>query len=198
MPIKDIRPLKAALRQQFRQRRADIPTEDRAVYDKAILERITRLWQYRRSSLLLTYVSLPSEIDTRALIDQALADGKQVAVPRCVPNTRQMEFYLIRSLEDLEPGAFGVDEPVPERSVLLKSFDNSLCIVPALSCDRMGYRLGYGKGYYDRFLAQYTGHLIGVCYSECVSQRLPHGRYDRAVDLLVTERYIHTVERRRT
>lgn len=74
------------------------------------------LWQYKRCRMLLTYVSTAIEVDTRRIIERALADGKQVAVPRCVPGTRDMEFYLIRGLDELEPGTFGVLDPGPTRA----------------------------------------------------------------------------------
>jgi len=76
---------------------------------------------------------------------------------------------------------------VPEKCRLLTQYNNSVCIVPGLSFDYDGFRLGYGKGYYDRFLSGFDGDSIGLCYGECVCKRLPHGRYDRAVDVLVTE-----------
>ncbi len=172
--------------------------EDKARRDATITERVRSLWQYQRCRLLLIYVSTPIEVDTRSLIAQALADGKTVAVPRCVPGTRQMEFYRIDGLDELEKGMFGVLEPVPQRHELVTDFSRSLCVVPAFSYDWHGFRLGYGKGYYDRFLSKYEGVMIGICYSDCVQQKLPHGRFDRPVELLVTERYLRRTANRRT
>lgn len=190
MPIGDIRPVKAGLRERYKTFRREMPSEKKARLDQVIADRVTSLWQYKRNRLLLIYVSTAIEVDTYRIIERAWAEGKQVAVPRCVPGTRNMEFYYIQSLEDLEPGTFGVLEPRPEKSRLLTDFRSGLCIVPALSYDWHGYRLGYGKGYYDRFLAKFGGQMIGICYSECVQKRLPHGRFDRPVELLVTERYL--------
>lgn len=190
MPVGDIRPVKAGLRERYKTFRRELPPEKKARLDQMIASRVTSLWQYKRNRLLLIYVSTAIEVDTYRIMEQAWADGKRVAVPRCVPGTRNMEFYYINSLDDLEPGAFGVLEPRPDRSRLLTDFRSGLCIVPALSYDWHGYRLGYGKGYYDRFLARFGGQMIGICYSECVQKRLPHGRFDRPVELLVTERYL--------
>ena len=80
----------------------------------------------------------------------------------------EMEFYEIHSLFELQPGTFGVLEPVPENSRLVQEETEGLCIVPGLSFDAEGYRLGYGKGYYDRFLSRFSGTTAGVCY-----KRLP-------------------------
>ena len=190
MPVRDIRPLKAALRERFKTQRREMPPEKKKNMDDRIAARLLALRQYRTCDMLLTYVSTPIEVDTYAIIRQALADGKVVAVPRCIPNTRSMAFHRITAVDQLSPGTFGVMEPADDPQTLVTAFPNSLCIVPALCYDWRGYRLGYGKGYYDRFLAQYDGALIGICYSDGISRKLPHGRFDRTVDLLVTEKYL--------
>lgn len=190
MPMKDIRPIKTELRQKYRSLRQNMSQEIKDRYDEAITDQVMRLWQYKRQSVLLIYVSTPIEVDTLRIIQCALNDGKRVAVPRCIPNTRNMEFYYIRSLQDLEPGSFGVLEPNPNPANLYKESEGGLCIVPAFSYDWRGFRLGYGKGYYDRFLSRFEGNMVGICYSECVQRSLPHGRFDRPVELLVTEKYL--------
>ncbi len=192
--MKDIREYKANLRQRYRDYRVKLLPQDKMRLDEDVLSRVTRLNQYANAQLVLTYVSTPIEVDTRRLIERALADGKRVAVPRCVPNTRNMEFYEITSLEELSPGTFGVDEPTPDPARLVSPDAGGLCIVPALCYDEYGYRLGYGKGYYDRFLANYNGITVGICYAACVRRSLIHGRFDRPVELLITERYIKRIE----
>lgn len=196
MPIEDIRPLKAKMREEFKSWRRNLSPENKASMDEAIFDKVTGLWQYRQSDLVLTYVSTAIEVDTTAIIRQTLADGKRVAVPRCVPGTRLMEFYYISSLEELEPGTFGVLEPKPDPANMVTDFSKGLCLVPALCYDWRGYRLGYGKGYYDRFLANFGGYMVGICYSHCIKKSLLHGRFDRPVELLVTERYIRRTDRR--
>lgn len=190
MPIEDIRPLKNDLREQYKALRRDMPPEIKKQHDEAICSRVTALWQYKSNHTLLSYVSTAIEVDTFAIINQALRDGKKVAVPRCVPGTRHMEFYYIDRLDALEPGTFGVLEPQPDKAKLMTDFSSGLCLVPALCYDWRGFRLGYGKGYYDRFLAHFGGNMIGICYHECIQRRLPHGKYDRPVELLVTDRYL--------
>lgn len=190
MPVGDIRPVKAGLRDMYKALRRAMPPEVKQQHDAAIARRVTSLWQYKRNDTLLAYVSTAIEVDTLAIMRQAWADGKKVAVPRCVPGTRDMEFYYISSIEELRPGTFGVLEPLPDPKKRLTNLDSGLCLVPALCYDWKGFRLGYGKGYYDRFLARFNGNMIGICYSECVRRRLPSGRFDRPVELLVTERYL--------
>lgn len=195
MSVIDIRPIKSELRQKYRSLRQSMPPEIKKQKDEAIAKQVSRLWQYQRNSILLIYVSTAIEVDTIGIIQQAWADGKRVAVPRCVPDTRNMEFYYIDSLEDLSPGMFGVLEPQANQDRLYEEKHAGLCIVPAFSYDWRGFRLGYGKGYYDRFLSRFEGNMVGICYSDCVQRTLPHGRYDRPVELLVTEHYLRRTDR---
>lgn len=192
----DIRPIKTKLREHYKSLRMEMPADVRAEMDGLITRRLTGLRQYKSCETLLTYVSKDIEVDTRLLIDSALKSGKKVAVPKCIAGTRNMEFYYIDSLDDLSPGTFGVLEPDDNKCIKVENFAKSLCIVPALCYDLKGYRLGYGKGYYDRFLDTYDGYIVGIVYSNCVRRSLPHGRFDRPVDLLVTEKYIRHIVRK--
>lgn len=190
MYIKNIREIKKDLRAQSRKFRDRMPPEQKASFDRRICSRFFGLREYAGAELICTYVSKPIEVDTAAIIARVLADGKRVAVPRCLPETLGMQFYEISSMDDLEPGCYSVLEPVLERCRPVRFSGKAICIVPGLCFDSCGYRLGYGKGYYDRFLAGFSGLTVGLCYSRCMRWNLPHGYYDRPVDVLVTEKYI--------
>lgn len=193
MQLTDIRKDKAQLRNKYKEIRQNLDLQDKRSSDEKIKRKITDLWAYREENLILTYVSLENEVDTKEIIKYALNDGKVVAVPRCVENTRNMEFYIINSIKDLEKGSFGVLEPNIEKCKKLDDSTKGLCIVPALAFDKRGYRLGYGKGYYDRFLSNFKGKSIGICYFSCISERLPNGRYDKMVSSIVTEKGVISI-----
>lgn len=195
MPPVDIRPLKQQLRSAAKNWRSSISSNEKQRLDNKIFQRVTRLREYAQCKTLLTYVSKPIEVDTLRLIDRAMSDGKQVAVPKCVEGTRRMEFYIIHSISDLAAQAFGVLEPIPEKCERLTDFRKCLCLVPALAYDREGFRLGYGGGYYDRFLSRFYGPKIGIIYSHDVHNRLWHGRYDVPVDLIVTEYHLYVCKK---
>ena len=190
MPLGDIRPIKAELRDYYKNLRRTMEPKVKKALDEKITDRVTKLWQYKECEVLLTYVSTAIEVDTMQLIAKALKDGKRVAAPRCIPGTCDMDFYYIDSTECLEPGSFGVLEPVPEKCKKLSDMSEGLCIAPALCYDWKGFRLGYGKGYYDRFLTRFQGTVVGICYSSCIRRKIPHGRFDRPVELLVTDQYL--------
>lgn len=185
----DIRKYKTELRQRYKQNRQLLPPGQKADWDSRIRTHVLRLYQYKRCHTLLIYVSTEIEVDTRGIIEQALADGKKVAVPRCIPGTRMMDFHYIPSLEVLRAGAFSVPEPNPLLPVVT-SFASCLMVVPALSLDSYGYRLGYGKGYYDRYMSEFTGQSVGLCYARDFRRHMYHGRFDRPVDLIITEKGI--------
>ena len=157
MSIKNIKAIKIQLRSQMKKQRANLEPAKKQELDRRIRERLFSLWQYKSCKQLLVYVSKEIEVDTLKLIEAALRDGKRVAVPRCITQDTQMEFYYIRSMQDLEKGTFGVWEPIPVKCEKVEDFRHALCIVPGLSFDAQGYRLGYGKGYYDRFLNGFDG-----------------------------------------
>ena len=182
------------LRAFFKAFRTSLSKEKKTRLDRRIAERFLTLPQYREAKTVLFYVSLPLEINTFSLMEQAFSDGKTVAAPRCVPGTREMEFYILRSIHDLAPGAFGVSEPKVESCEKLTDLSQSLCVVPALGFARDGYRLGYGKGYYDRFLARFLGRTVGLVYDACLKERLPHDNFDCRVRQILTENQILNID----
>ena len=186
----DIRRVKTDLRQSIKQMRSELDPEIKQQMDDSITDSFLRSTSYTRSDVILTYVSTGIEVSTERIILTSLSDGKRVACPRCIYGSREMDFYYIDSLDELKPRTFGVREPEGDPDKLYDCTGHPICIVPGLSFDRWGYRLGYGKGYYDRFLSRYGGWTVGLCYSACVQYKLPHGRFDRPVDRLITENYL--------
>ena len=104
----DIRKYKIELREQCRNRRKTLDPDAKAEMDSEIAERVKKLYQYRSAKVIMVYVSTSIEVDTFKIIENALKDGKQIAVPRCIPQTRQMEFHYITSVDQLTPGSFSV------------------------------------------------------------------------------------------
>ena len=187
----DIRLVKRSLRKKFREIRMRLDPQEKAEWDQRITANLLRSPRYRNAKRVLLFVSKPIEVDTHSFIRTALRQKKQVLLPRCLDDCGHMAFYAIQSWEDLVPGLYGLLEPDPERCPCIEAFHpTDFCLVPGFSFDAQGYRLGFGKGYYDRFLSRFPGVTAGACYHCCTTQSLPHGRYDRPVDYLFTERYV--------
>lgn len=191
----DIRKYKQDLRLKCREERRNMPSEKKQELDRKIAENVRRLKEYKPAKTLLIYMSTPIEVDTVEIIKNAWADGKSVAVPRCIDGTRDMEFHYITDFDCVSPGTFSVLEPSPDLPVVT-DFSGCLMIVPGMRFDMKGYRIGYGKGYYDRYMVRFTGISAGICYSDELKPFMYHGRYDRAVNIVVTDKRIKTCDRR--
>ena len=100
-----------------------------------------------------------------------------------------MDFYEVNSLEQLKKGRYSIMEPDAKLCRQITDYSEGICLVPGLSFDLYGYRLGFGKGYYDRFLENFGGTTAGLCYSRCIEQKLPHGIYDKTVNIIITEKF---------
>lgn len=183
----DIRPFKQHLRAECKEKRRVLSETEKARLDRKITNKFLNLFQYREAQTLLCYVSTEIEVDTFQILRRALEDGKTVAVPRCVDGTREMDFYILTDLKQLSVGAFGVLEPNSAQCEKLTDLSDGLCVVPALCYDLNGFRLGYGKGYYDRFLSRFAGNTVGLVYENCLCGSLPHGKFDRRIEKIVTE-----------
>ena len=177
---------KTELRKIFIAKRNAIPEESRRQYSRMITEKINGLNAYKNADTVLSFVGVGSEVDTGEIIDNALKNGKVVAVPFL--EGRKMIFKRISSLSELVTGRFGIPT-APAGSQTIHRFENCLCIVPCLSVDKDGYRLGYGGGYYDRFFTEYPNiYSAAVCFNELVSECLPHEEFDVKVNMTVTEK----------
>lgn len=179
---------KQRLREERLAAREALSEQERSVLDDRITQKLLETSEYAEATTVLTYVSVSSEVSTRLFIERALRDGKTVAVPRCLPG-HCLEFVAIVSLEQLVAAPFNLLEPAKELPALTEDQkNNSICIVPALLVDTKGYRLGYGAGFYDRFLSTYPGKKICLAYQQNLSRTmLPHAAFDVAVDVVITE-----------
>lgn len=169
--------------------------ENRDILDILICKNLFSLEAYKSADTILCYFSLDNEISTDYIIQDAANEGKRIALPYCTDKSGNMDFYIISSLNDLISGSFGIKEPDIAKCSILEDFNNSVCIVPALCYDWRGYRLGHGKGYYDRFLAKYSFISIGLCYNSLIQNEVPTDIYDKSVDYIVTDTQIITCHR---
>lgn len=180
---------KGSLRAHYLAFRARLSRAVRNAADAGIAGRVMAMPEVMDASVVLSYVSFGSEVGTLGLLRSLLEKGRRVAVPRCDEAAHSMAFYEIRGLSELAPGAHGILEPLAAKVPLGTSeMVGSVCLVPGLTFDAAGRRIGYGGGYYDRFLAFYPGHKVGLCRSCQLScAELPHEASDIPVDFVVTE-----------
>lgn len=185
-----IKKQKDDIREEYKQRRLEMPVEERHRRDEAICHVAEGLVSFRYAEYVLLYAATEGEIDVNAIAELALSKGKKVCFSRSDVKTHTMTYHIVQSLDDLQVGAYGILEP-PEDAPLYepeKDTGAAVCFVPGLVYDKAGYRLGYGKGFYDRYLSAFSGCTIGVVYSDYILPVVPRGRFDVSVDILLTEK----------
>lgn len=184
---------KKQLRTQLLALRRGLGPSVRAEVDARIAAAVAATEEWREAPAVLAYLSVRDEVDTRELVHLAWEAGKVVAAPR-VTGPRSLAWYRVKAGDELEVSAMGIEEPVArgERRVDPTRLGvHSVALVPGLAFDEMGYRLGYGGGFYDAFLERFRGVSIGLCRDAALIPSLddmgalePH---DRAVGVVVTE-----------
>lgn len=154
----------------------------------AIINQLYKTSSYIQCNQLFCYVSFNQEVITRDIIQAALFQKKKTAVPKIVGD--EMKFFYIESLEELEPGILGILEPVTKSEAVPSKDECNLVIVPGLAFDRNRNRIGYGKGYYDRFFLKQKEALLrktALAYDFQIVDSLPVNNYDEKVDQIITQ-----------
>ncbi|MEK4301689.1 5-formyltetrahydrofolate cyclo-ligase [Oceanobacillus sp. FSL W8-0428] len=132
-------------------------------------------------------ISTEIEWDTYTIIEKAWREGKIIASPKCVVKTREMYYYAWNHQKQIQTGYAGIKEPIPQKTKRILHSDIDLLIVPGVVFDTDGYRIGYGGGYYDRMLADYSGATISLCSERQLIQQIPRESYDLSVEQIITE-----------
>ena len=176
---------KKTLRENYRQQRASISTDEKKALDKLICQRIAHTPEFQKAETVLLYYPVKGEIDLLPLVPLCRRLGKEVGFPISLENGT-LTFRSPAKGEQLIPGAYGIPEPSASANLSTLS-ENTLCILPGLSFDQRGNRLGYGKGYYDRFLEHFPGMTLGAVYAKALAKELPTDANDRPVSVVVCE-----------
>ena len=190
----EIRQHKAEIREQYLAQRREMPAGKKQDLEDKLCRVILASATYRYADTILMYYAKDEEVDINRIAWEAVAAGKKVAFPRTNPEDRSMVFHFVTGEDDFEDGALGIREPredLPAFEVTGEFQQNVICIIPGVVYDKKGFRIGYGGGYYDRYLSSFKGTKVGVEYSEYIVPEVPHGRFDLAVDVLITEKGIY-------
>ena len=177
--------MKAELRKQVLHEMKALSQEKKQAMDQVLTERFLHHPFYQEAKTIATYLSFPHEFQTQELIEQALKDGKKVLVPKTYPKGR-MEF-VVYDPQQLVKTSFGLLEPQGDLEVV-EPYQIDLIHVPGLAFTTEGYRIGYGGGYYDRYLEHFAGHTMSTIYP-CQVQEFNSEDHDIAVqEVLIDER----------
>ena len=177
-------------------KRDSILKDDKYILDEKIYDNVIKSSFYKKAQSIFIYVSVNSEADTRKIIEKALTDGKTICVPKVISKKQGMIAVKINSLDELSPGAYNIPEP----SKYDKQFDGhdiDLILLPGLAFDECGGRIGYGGGFYDRFISN-TGEdtvKIGLAYEFQIFDKVICFEYDAVIDGIITEKSVHTIRK---
>lgn len=183
---------KHCLRQRYRLIRDGFDKEfiDRA--SSSACEKLIKTKEFECADTVLMYYPINGELSPLKVFDFCIGSGKKVAFPVCRNEDNSLIFRQVSSLAQLQAATLEIPEPTDDRPSVTPN-ERTLCIVPAIALGKNGERLGYGGGYYDKFLADFVGKSAGFVYSELVTDDIPQEKFDVKLDMIITESEVHYV-----
>jgi len=183
---------KQELRAEALLNRRSIEPEELAALSSRVAANLRSMEEYKGAKLMISYCAKEDEVQTRPIMERALAEGKRVAVIVTDVPTKTLSFSEIGSFEDdLAPGTFGILEPKPGKARPVPFAEADIVLVPLVAWDEKGHRLGYGAGYFDRALAGARRITkVGLALESQRLARIPESRHDVPLDVIVTERRV--------
>ena len=178
---------KQVIRKQMIAKLNELSLEEHARLSRKIKRNIIQSDEFNKAEIIGITISRYPEIDTRLLIEAAWSMGKEVAVPRCKPDTREMDFRLLTSFDDLESVYMDLLEPIIAKTTSVLKEQIDLQIVPGVVFSNEGYRIGFGGGYYDRYMVGYKGETISLCFESQTGYDMPVEQHDVPVGKIITE-----------
>lgn len=178
---------KVQIRKRVREYRNGLSSEQVKELSKRICDRLVQLSDIQRYDIFFIYSATQNEVDLKEIMHYALRRDTNIAFPKV--DNLEMDFYKVTALSNLRIGSYGILEPDDECVKVIPDKWNKICmLVPGVAFSESGFRIGYGKGYYDRFLAKYPHiHTIGIAYESQICAEFEHNEFDIPVDRLITE-----------
>lgn len=178
---------KKQLRDMTKEKLINLDENTRKEVHQKLVEHLFESDLWKNASTIGVTISAGFEWDTESIIERAWQDGKTIAVPKCVNKPRALHFYELTSFDELEVVYYGLREPNPEKARKVEKQEIDLLIVPGIVFDNRGYRVGFGGGFYDRYLVDFENETVSLFYSEQLIDEVPAESYDMAVKSLITE-----------
>ncbi len=183
--------MKKEIRKKILQLKESLSEQEIQKKSSAIFNTLSNMKLYTNANNVMLYVSFGSEVLTKPIIDDLLQQGKRVFVPVAVPKTKELIVSELKSFEDdLEIGHFGVMEPKKDALRPVDPTIIDLIVVPGVAFDKEGYRVGYGGGYYDRFIPRLTDQTpkVSLAFEMQLIDKVPTDKYDIPVEYIITEK----------
>lgn len=185
---------KSQLRQSTIFALKQLSTSNKKTTEQKMMNHLIHTSAWKKANTIGITVSQGMEWNTSIIIEKAWEQGKTICVPKCYPKGHKMAFFQLESFEELEVVYYNLQEPKPVEENKVEKDELDLMIVPGLLFDRSGFRIGFGGGYYDRFLTDYQGQTIALTNSKYLVDSIPKEPHDIAVQQIVTESDIIDIE----
>lgn len=183
---------KKELRHKMRSILDNVDVKEKKRFTVRIEEALYKTEVWKKASMIGITISRGNEIETRGIINRAWKEGKKVAIPKCFPESKNMSFYLFTSDTQLEEVYFGLKEPKVQETTAALNDKIDLLMVPGVVFSKEGYRIGFGGGYYDRFLKDYHKETVSLLFECQLVHKIPVESHDIPVQMLITEERIIT------
>lgn len=165
----------------------NISERERKVIEKKLAKHLIKSNIWKRASIIGTTIAQGVEWDTKPIIEEAWRQGKRVCVPKCDPQKKQLNFYQLQDYDQLEVVYYKLLEPKPDKTKQVKKSQIDLLIVPGIVFDKQGFRIGFGGGYYDRFLSDFSNENVSLVSRLQLKDHVPSETYDIPVKHIITE-----------
>ena len=179
--------MKKILRREILERLKKISLEERKNKESILYKKLFENENFKKANSVAITIPFGTEINTFPIIEKMLAEGKLVCSPICEKETKEMTFYRLNSINNLVLGDYGIKTPqkIEENKVEKDKID--LIIVPGVAFDETNFRIGFGGGYYDRYLRNFKGNTIALAFKEQIIEKVPTNKYDLPVELVITD-----------
>ncbi len=183
---------KKILREKVLQKRADLSSKSIIEYSDIIAEKLYKMDSYKEAKTIMSFISFDSEVNTHEIIKRSISHNKSIVVPITIPKTKELKVSEVLDFSELELGYYNILTPKKEYIRFIDPSTIDLILVPGVVFARNGYRVGYGGGYYDRFLSKFEKKVdkIGLAFDLQVTDEVPTDSFDIPVDLIITEKEI--------
>ncbi|MEG0013392.1 MAG: 5-formyltetrahydrofolate cyclo-ligase [Cellulosilyticaceae bacterium] len=184
---------KNQIRGQIKSQRLALASHEIDEASEVISHKLVTLERFKASSIIFLYAAKKEEVQTKYIFNLAKKMNKQIAFPKVCNKTKTISFYLVDSLDELVTHTYGrivLDEPDPSRHLAIIPTNETVMIAPGLVFDYNKNRIGYGGGFYDKYLDKYPVYVIGVCFALQIVETFESEPFDKPVDLIVSEKEI--------
>ncbi|WP_374724591.1 5-formyltetrahydrofolate cyclo-ligase [Calidifontibacillus erzurumensis] len=177
---------KTEIRKRILSKLKALPHPTYVEWSNQIAVKLYNLETWKSSDTIAITISRGKEVDTKSIIEKAWQEGKRIVVPKCKPETKEMTFRILESFDQLEVVYYGLEEPKESITKAVSTDEIDAVIVPGVVFNLDGYRIGYGGGYYDRFLTNYNGCTIALAFEMQLVSQIPVEDHDIPVQTIIT------------